>query len=238
MISRFNPTTNGPLHIGHIYSVLVIMAESDSMLLRFDDNQRYWIEKLGYNAMQQIAATQLRDLLWMGLEPDSVSYNSQMEEMTLAELAACSHFRVVQDFSPCNPETKPVIRARIEPWGASSWLVAEKVVLDHMQHISVLVRGLELLQENSLYMYLCGIFGYKIPGKMVYIPRLMAGDGRELTDVSKTRGDWKVCDLRSRGVTPERILGALRASCLVDPGGPFLARNIKYNPVLKEEMLS
>jgi hypothetical protein len=59
-----------------------------------------------------------------------------------------------------------------------------------------------------------------------------------LTDVSKTRGDWKVCDLRSRGVTPERILGALRASCLVDPGGPFLARNIKYNPVLKEEMLS
>jgi glutamyl/glutaminyl-tRNA synthetase len=207
------------------------------MILRFDDDQRYWITRLGKNAMQQYAACQMRDLLWMNIEPVRVSYNSEMVDMVLQEMSGCPHWRVVQDHSPCNPETTPVIRARIEPWGASSWLVAEKVILDHIQGIDVMVRGLELLQENSLYMYLCGIFGYRVPKRMIYIPRLMTREGRELTDVSKTRGKWKIQDLRNRGVTPEEILDLLRRSCLVDPDGPWLAKNVKLNPVLEEESL-
>jgi hypothetical protein len=156
-----------------------------------------------------------------------------MEEQAISEMARCPHWRVVHDHSPCNPETTPCIRANIEPWGASSWLVAEKVIFDHIQGVTVMARGLELLQENSLYMYLCGIFGYRIPNKMIYIPRLMTSDGKEMTDVSKTLGTWKVRDLRDRGFAPCDILETLRQSCLIDSDGPWLAKNVKLNPVLE-----
>lgn len=232
MISRFNPTTNGPLHIGHVYSALVNRAESDKMILRFDDNQRYWIEKYGRAAMRQFAASQLRDLLWLGIEPDEVSYNSKMEAEANLEIARCPHFRVVQDYSPVNAELTPTIRAKIEPWAPSSWLVAEKVVFDHMQDITVMARGLELLQENSLYMYLCGIFGYA-PPMMIYIPRLMDHDGREMTDISKTRGEWKVKDLRESGASPEDVIFALRKACLVNPDGTWHAKNVKLQPSME-----
>lgn len=181
--------------------------------------------------MEQYAAGQLRDLLWMGIRPDTVTYQSKMETAALCEMAHCPHWRAVYDH-----ENTPVIVSspRIEPWGTDFLVTAEKVVLDHVQGITVMARGLELLQENALYLYLCGIFGYLQP-RMIYIPRLMAHDGRELTDISKTRGDWKIMDLRAHGVQPETALDILRKSCLVDPTGSWQAINVKSNPVLLKQ---
>ena len=186
-VSRFNPTANGPLHVGHIYNALVNQAIADKFILRFDDSQRIWRNRLGAVAMEQYAAGQLRDLLWMGIRPDAVIYQSKMESAVLQELAHCPHWRAVYDH-----ENEPVIVSspRIEAWGTDFPITAEKIVLDYMQGVTVMVRGLELLQENALYLYLCGIFGYPQP-KMVYIPRLMQQDGTELTNISKTAGNWK-----------------------------------------------
>jgi len=227
-ISRFHPTPNGPLHVGHIYSSMVNQAIADQFLLRFDDNQDYWKAKLGEAAIEQYAAGQLRDLLWMGIRPDAVAYNSKMEDAMHCEMAH-SHWRMV--YVPLGTAPTIVSNPRIEPWGPELYLTAEKVILDHAQGVTTMARGLELLQENALYLYLCGIFGYPIP-EMVYIPRLMAQDGQELTDISKTRGDWKVQDLRGHGVSPEAVLAVLREACLIDPDGGWRPINIKGRPVL------
>ncbi len=229
-VSRFNPTSNGPLHIGHIYNTLVIRAECDEFILRFDDNQRYWETRLGKSVVAQYASGQLNDLLWIGIEPTLVSYQSKMGDIVLAKKAKSPHWRAVYGH-----ENPPIIvsNPRIDPWGPDFPVTAEKVILDHHQGVTVVIRGLELLQENALYLYLCGIFGYSQP-RMIYIPRLMAQDGQEMTNISKTRGDWKIGDLRERGVRPEEILDLLRTSCLVDPHGGWQVSNVKNNPVLKE----
>lgn len=226
--TRFNPTANGPLHVGHIYNALVCQAVADQFILRFDDNQRYWLVELGEDVMEQYAAMQLRDLLWMGISPDIVAYQSQMEHIVLAEIAHCPRWRAVYDHVH-----EPVIVSdpRIEPWGTDFPVTVEKVILDHAQDVTVTVRGLELLQENALYWYLCGIFGFPQP-EMIYIPRLMTRDGSELTNISKTLGEWKIQDLRARGVEPETIRAILRQSCLVDPDGDWLPANVKGSPVL------
>lgn len=231
MITRFNPTTNGPLHVGHIYNALVCQAVADKFILRFDDNQDCWKRCLGEVAMEQYAAGQLRDLLWMGIRPDAVTYQSKMEDIARHEMAHCPHWRMVY----IQREWAPIIVSdpRIEPWGPDFYVTVEKIILDHEQGITTTVRGLELLQENALYLYLCGIFGYPIP-TMIYIPRLMASDGGELTNISKTLGEWKVQDLRDRGVSPEAIRAILCEACLVDPDGGWLPLNLKGNPALPE----
>jgi hypothetical protein len=44
--TRFNPTLNGYLHLGHVMMCLVNRAEATEhggkFLVRFDDDQRYW----------------------------------------------------------------------------------------------------------------------------------------------------------------------------------------------------
>lgn len=228
--TRFNPTANGPLHAGHIYNALVCQAVADRFVLRFDDNQDYWKARLGRVAMEQYAAGQLRDLRWMGIEPDTVTYQSEMENTARRKMARCPHWRATYDHV-----NDPVIisEPRIEPWGTSFLVTAEKVVFDNLQGVTVTVRGLELLQENALYLHFCEIFGYPQP-QMIYIPRLMAHDGSELTNISKTLGEWKIQDLRERGVSPGTIYIALRKSCLIDPDGGWRSGNLKGRPVLEE----
>ena len=91
--TRFNPTTNGPLHIGHAYTALVNQHEAHAsggkFVLRFDDNTRYWMQKLGgAAAMAKIARGQLEDLEWLGIMPDTVAYQSKMEPEIMRFLAA------------------------------------------------------------------------------------------------------------------------------------------------------
>jgi hypothetical protein len=62
----------------------------------------------------------------------------------------------------------------------------------------------------------------------------MADDGYEMTDVSKTRGDWKIADLRKNGVTPNTIISILAESCLTDTSGDWKVSNIKSRPALPE----
>lgn len=239
MRARLLPTANGPLHIGHVYNALVNKAESDELVLRHDDSQTYWVRHIGHEALQQNAASQLRDLEWMGFEFVEVAYNSRMEEIVLRESARSPHYWPVPDHWAFDPKTYPQIISspRIEAWGATFHDTAEKVILDHEMGINVMVRGLELVQENALYCYYCGIFGYPIPLKMYYIPRLMAYDGSELTDISKTAGNWKVQDLRASGVTQEEILTVLRHACLLDPTGGWGIDNLKGQPALTVDRL-
>lgn len=228
-ISRLNPTVNGQLHVGHIYNALVTQEECDVLVLRFDDNHPYWTSRLSREQVDELALGQLEDLLWMGISPDRIFHQSGLEDAVRRELARSNRWVNINQYGYPNEPTV-ISDPPIEGWGPDFAVLVEKVILDHMQGINVTVRGLELLQENALYMYACAMFGYPEP-KMIYLPRMMANDGSQLSDISKTAGNWKIRDLRDRGITPAEILDILRRSCLKNVGGTWEANNIKGAPV-------
>lgn len=241
MNTRFNPTANGPIHVGHVYMALLneFMAHNSGgkFILRIDDNQRMEQQRIGgAKEMQRYAKGQHRDLAWMGMQIDKIVYQSEMEEKVKGALAR-SHFRMVVDHV-MSCETFPIIQLAgptISPIQLSTWIVAEKVILDRWENVDAMVRGPEMLQEHALYMYFCALLGYRFP-KCYYLPRLLTmGDkngSMSFENVSKTIGNWRVEDLRDAGVTPGQIRKLLRASCLIDPAGYWCLENVKDSPAL------
>lgn len=239
MNTRFNPSTNGPLHVGHIYMALVnehvAHSSGGRFVVRLDDNLR-WVmrDSGGREGMRRCAESQLRDFAWMGLDVGEAIYQSEQEEGVKRFLAQ-THFRMVIDHvGEGMKETAPVIRVSptISSFQTSAWVTAEKVVCDRWGGSDTLIRGLELLQEHALYMYFCALFGFRFP-TCYYLPRLMAtADDGPMVNVSKTMGNWRVCELRDAGVAPERIHELLRASCLIDPAGSWCIDNVKNTPRL------
>ena len=235
-ITRFNPTTNGGLHIGHAYTALVNQHEAHAsggkFILRFDDNTRYWMSTLGGRAaMAEIAKGQQEDLEWLGIMPDQVVYQSEMEPEVLAFLAT-SKWQHVVDHGVTNDYAAHVISdPQVVPFTLTSFLSAERVVSDHMLGASLLIRGMEMLSGDVLYLYLCAVFGFSPPDRW-YIPRLMGGGSTELADMSKTAGNWKIKDVRERGHSPEKVREVLRRSCLIDLYYGWSLDNINPRPVL------
>jgi len=234
--TRFNPTTNGALHIGHAYTALVNQHEAHASggkyILRFDDNTRYWMHALGGRAaMAEIAKGQKADLDWLGITADQVVYQSEQEAEVLEFLAPSKWFHVV-DHGVWNTDVPHVVSdPPVEPFGLTSFISAERVVSDHMLGANMLIRGMELLSENGHYLYLCALFGFA-PPTMWYIPRLMTATASDLGDVSKTAGNWKIKDIRERGHSPEKVREVLRRSCLTDLNYGWSLDNINPRPVL------
>ena len=237
--TRFNPTTNGGLHIGHAYTALVNQHEAHASggkyILRFDDNTRYWIHALGGRAaMAEIAKGQQEDLEWLGITADQIVCQSEQEPEVLAFLAASKWHHVV-DHGVWNAIRAHVVsNPPMEPFGLTSFISAERVVSDHMLGANLLIRGMELLSEDGHYLYLCALFGFEPPEKW-YIPRLMTATASDLGDVSKTAGNWKIRDVRERGHSPELVRWILCESCLVDSWGPWSLDNLRARPVLTRE---
>lgn len=235
--TRFNPTANGPLHIGHAYSALIneALAAGGKFIVRVDDNCRLWWQRRGGpRGAAEFAQGQLDDLAWLGVFPDRVVYQSAEESRVLAFLAASRWQQVVDHFP--NPYWDPEILSVqvIQPIALASYITAEKVVLDHFEGVTAMVRGLELLSEHQLYLYLCALFGFA-PPHCVYATRLMTWDGEELGEVSKTKGNLKIQDLRDRKIPSRVVLEVLREACLVDPTEGFTLDNLKAQPRLPEK---
>ena len=237
--TRFNPTTNGGLHIGHAYTALVNQHEAHASggkyILRFDDNTRYWIHALGgRSAMAEIATGQQEDLDWLGITADQILYQSEQEPEVLAFLAASKWYHVV-DHGVWNATRPHVVSdPPWEPFGLTSFISAERVVSDHMLGANLLIRGMELLSEDGHYLYLCALLGFEPPEKW-YIPRLMTAAASDLGDVSKTAGNWKIEDIRERGHSPELVRDVLRRSCLIDLNYGWSLDNINPRPTLAPE---
>lgn len=240
VVTRFNPSTNGPLHVGHAYTALVnerlSVSTRGEFILRFDDNQRYWWQRIGRERMQEIAQEQLEDLMWLGIKPDRVTYQSKKEQR-VTEFLADSKWQAVMDHWPCS-ELRPIaiVDPPFTPAGLASYVAVEKVVLDYFEGVTAVVRGLEFLSDSNLERYFCCLLGFP-PSQHIYIPRLMAVDGLELTSISKTEGNWKLRDLRERGFEPADVLTELRGACMIDQDGEWDIDNLKTAPQLSKEAL-
>ena len=89
-------------------------------------------------------------------------------------------------------------------------ITAEKVIMDYLEAITWLIRGVELLTEDCLYQHYADRFE-RWPPNRTYLPRLSTGG---MDEVSKTAGRLKIEDFRKVGFEPKELLGLLAHDCL------------------------
>ena len=230
MNTRFNPTANGPLHLGHLYLALLNYHAAKRMsgwfIVRFDDDQPYWLKRLGPLVVQGYCAAMRDDLEWAGVPADKYTHESterpRNEAYLTGHLAGLTHRQ--------DPFPTPEIRACDRPYPYVPYLTAVKVVQDYRENCTLLIRGEDLVTEYGLYMHFCDVLGIKPPA-FQYVPKL-THRGADLADVSKARGNFKIEEYRKTGWRPEEVVGLLAESCLVDKTGPWSFENVKQQPAI------
>lgn len=243
---RLNPTTNGGFHLGHIAMALINEHEAHStggkFLVRFEDNSPQWTSKQQPGEARGYAHQMIRDLEFMGIDVDEYSYQSKMVgamelQFMMLKWEAQRSFRSFLKTTPAGLSQAYAPEVPTDPssqYPFAPVLTREKVILDYMQGIDLLIRGFDLLGEYSLYCYIADMWSLPIP-RQIFLPRLQLSEGVPFTspvDVSKTNARCKVADLR-KSLTAESIREILALAYLKDPGGAWLAKNVKANPVLK-----
>lgn len=236
--TRFNPTVNGPLHLGHAYMMLVNEFEAHSrggkFLVRWDDNQDAWRDAFTDEAIVELEGRMIEDINWLGINVDSYSSQVRQEEYTYKMIEKFNKGRLdvpLIYYSMINPE---VLNSDVPHFPYVPHFTAEKVILDQRDHITDLIRGEDLLGEFSLYCYFCELWRLPMPHH-IYMPRLRQEKG-ELSPVyfSKTAGGYSIRDYREQGASVDYILARLREACLVNPNGDWSYQNVKREPVWRE----
>jgi glutamyl/glutaminyl-tRNA synthetase len=231
--TRFNPSSNGSLHLGHLYTALVNEALAQSsggrFIVRFDDSNPYHVNNLGPERMARVANEQRRDLLWLGFEPDSWIWQSvilvEVYEW-LGKRIPLLRDEVPQDDVPLRvPELIGDDYTPLYP--LTPTLTAEKVVMDWQAGVTLVVRGVDLLSEYSLYQYYCRRLDLPQP-RHIYLPRLKWAHG----DMSKTNGAQTINDLRYAGYTAAQVRDMVAKACLHYPPNGWTLQNLKGQPRL------
>jgi glutamyl-Q tRNA(Asp) synthetase len=133
IVTRFAPSPNGPLHLGHAYSAIVAhdlaRAHGGRFLLRIEDID-------GARSRPELAAEFRKDLAWLGLEWSDVPRQShrvkryeaaaeRLREMGLLYPCRCTRAAIAEAASAKGPDG-PVYpgtcrKAGIDPTGDIAW---------------------------------------------------------------------------------------------------------------------
>ena len=227
---RFNPSANGAgLHLGHAYMALINEAvahqSGGKFIVRFDDSSPRHEAQFGRARMDAAREQQRGELEWLGVKPDLWIKQTDIMPEIVAELARLNwhcEFGVYPIQSPMYPTDERLALFPCEPT-----ITAEKVLMDHMEGINLLIRGIDLMTEFSLYTYCCKVFHLSEPDH-VYLPRLASSNGL----MSKHHGGITLADLRAQGYTPEDVRATLGEACLREPGNEWAIWNLKSEPRL------
>jgi glutamyl/glutaminyl-tRNA synthetase len=235
--TRFNPTANGYLHLGHLMIVMLNKsAAADTggkFIVRFDDDQMGWKEKLGTNAINDFCENMKEDLEWLNIKPDVYSYESKQRErnhQVIAKLDKLNWF-ITDKRADASEAVLPLVINQDRLYPYVPYLTAVKVVQDYEEGCNLLIRGEDLIDEFSLYCYFCQLLNFPIP-EFVYVPKLKQISGSDLADVSKTKGEFSIRYFKEQGYHPSEIMDILEQSCLVEPSIGWKYTNIKSNPTI------
>lgn len=224
--TRFNPTINGNIHMGHLYTAFVNQAvsrESEGrFIVRYDDSNPAWVSQLGRDRMELIIKGQREDMEWMGLNP----YYWKKQSDIIDEVQEWIGKRISLLPDDALPATPGIIGGEgLVLYPLTATLTAEKVVMDWMDGINMLIRGIDLITEYSLYQYYCRVFELPEP-KHIYLPRLKWAYG----EMSKSAGSQTVCELRNSGYAPRQVKDRLETACLILPSNGWTLDNLKGSP--------
>ena len=238
--TRFNPTVNGPLHLGHLYLVLVNEYEAHStggiFTVRFDDSKPCtltWasdnMEKVARCRRQQLADIEqfvTVDYSWS--EYENKWRLTQMPPILIRDWRFMDSPELCVFMASC-PHQDQVTGAGGDMYPYVPGWTAEKVFMDMMTGVNWLIRGDDLVSEFALYQFFNEVLGSPM-AKHTYMPRLHPPSGY-IDTISKTRGGFSVAEMVAKhGVNG--VLDILRDACLVDGDGPFSVVNIKAEPRL------
>lgn len=238
--TRFNPTVNGALHLGHLYLALVNEHEAHrtggKFIVRFDDNQPDWFAFLGYEKIKQLK-DKIRNEISLFCHVDE--WISQLDDYR-SPMPHLIDLPNMPEVPSQNGRFVPVYdRTTIPDWRPEPGLImypyaphftAEKVWLDYLEDINWLIRGVDLTTEFTLYEYICEMA--KLPKvRHTYMPRLRRLVGRDALPLSKTGKGITIREAVDKlGVSGTENI--LREGCLIDPDGEWTVENVREEPVI------
>lgn len=210
IITRWNPTSNGNLHLGHLFSLMVnehyAHDNGGKFIIRFDDTSAS-AQSIPEEHRNQIINEQKKVLAWLNVEVD--------EWQTQSEVISEIHKKMLLKWKPIkddlNPELPYFVRMGTGwlPYPYQSWQTAERVLMDNMIGVTHVIRGEEFSTEYSLYRYMCEVFEIPAP-HFIFIPRLMGKFG----DISKTNGGYTIAEIRGKGYSAQDIKDLIAQSVL------------------------
>jgi glutamyl/glutaminyl-tRNA synthetase len=227
--TRFNPTTNGPLHLGHVMNLLVNMTEAHNSggkcTLRFDDTQAVWLWKVGVDQCKRYADQMRDDLAWLGIVPDHWSAQSEMLEQERDLVEKWFHMPLPDmKFDHIHAAQVAGLSNSFTPY--SRRFTMDHVAFDFLEGINLVIRGWDLMTEDCLYAYFCDEWGIKYP-ETRYIPRLYFNG----QTVSKTACTFKIEDFRKAGMDPHELLCRLKNDCLRWDNSDWTISQLKSYPI-------
>jgi len=236
--TRFNPTTNGALHLGHVYIALFNHYEAhsngDKYYVRFEDNQPEWVNIYGKQQSRDFGTQMADSLEWLGIHADDYAFQSDMEEQAL-DFARLKQYPVPRYTwphpAPLDPTKLQNLPPMIGDWYSyTPYFTYMKVIYDYLQGCSAIIRGDDLRSEFTLYLHYCDALELERP-MHYYMPRLRQNDGGGL---AKHKGARSIDDYRHAGANPEDILNLLAISSLQNPDAGWFLGNVKKEPRLVE----
>jgi glutamyl/glutaminyl-tRNA synthetase len=194
-------------------------------VVRWDDSHPVYIATLGADRMARIVEGQQNDLEWLGIKPDEYVRQSNILD-DVHVLLENAHITVMpEEDTYILPEL--IGNDRVPLYPLTPTFTIEKVIMDYIEGVTHLIRGVDLLSEFGLYQYFCRQIALPRPIH-IYLPRLRWQHG----DMSKTAGAQSVCDLRNSGFTPGQVRDMVATACLRYPPNGWAIENLKGNPSL------
>jgi len=232
-VTRFNPTANGRLHIGHAYTALLNRAIGKPFILRVDDTQEHLVDRHGLAQVDRWAEGILEDFDWLGIKPDKV-YRQSQEIERVEDFLNENPFNVEQFYQPRNPQFFPLAHGSDTPfYSYTPRYTFEKVVFDYLDTVDCLVRGIDLVSEFSLYCFFCDALDLPVPAHH-YIPRLMVKGRGDLLPVSKTNGGYTLKEIREQGGSSYDLRERLWETCFDESTSRVKLDNLKACPTYDE----
>lgn len=228
--TRFNPTCNGTLHLGHLYMALVNRAEGDRFILRLDDTSPHMRDAYGAKMLRRYGEMIAQELQDFGCIPDEVVFQSEVIEQVRTQI----HVNWDHSLIMSAPRTAVFVGTTIPYQSYVPLITLEKVLMDYQSGVTDLIRGIEIISEYALYQYFWERYIQDSFIHHVYLPRLMHADGSEMVSISKTTGNFRLSILR-RKYPILKILNLLAKACLIDPSLPWKVENVKPAPMLLDE---
>lgn len=232
VVTRFNPTTNGALHVGHIYTLIfnerLAHNQNGKFYIRFDDTSPP-AASLPDEKRQRVMDNQHDDIEWLDVDIDGWQLQSELCEEVTYNLDALGFDPMVDILEGYH--TLPIVVRMIGtgwfPYPYVPQQTAERVMMDHMLGVTHVIRGEEFFSEFSLYSYFCEKFDFKSP-EFIFLPRLMGKNG----DISKTNGGYTIAEFRSDGYSPDDVKRLISKAALIYPNNGWNFANLKPNPRL------
>lgn len=242
-ITRFNPTANGNLHLGHLYIMLfnehMAHESGGKFYVRFENNQVDTLNDLDYYRTSAFCDLQEDAIKWLEIPVDGWFRQSDMglEMMQfVADHVIPGHGWWIPEYKwpysiPINPALGEYNLEEGEWFPCAPFVTYSKVIYDELRGVNVLIRGDDLRSEFALYQYFRNLL--RLPEiDHYYLPRLYGPEGEI---VSKFHGAKTILEYKDAGWTPEDLKDLLAESTLKDPAAGWRLTNVKKHPRLSED---